>query len=110
MAELRALVCQVHLRLQARRGIASGDPNLQLLAWQTTLRQITSTLAVLLPPQGFAPLGHLQPGDLPGPDVLLPSPGSELPSPSLAHSADLHQAEDLAADLERDIRAGCAAS
>ena len=95
VAALRAIVSQVHLRLQSRRGVVAGDPNLWLLAWQTTLRHITSTLAVLQPPHGYAPLGSLQPGELPGPDGIPQSPASTLPSPSLANSADLQQAEDL---------------
>ena len=101
---LRALVSQIHMRLQTARGITENDEGVQMVAWFATLRNVAFAMGTLQRPSFPLPDGPLGPLDISGPHQVPPTPTSVSMAPSLADTTDLAAAAALDEDLEQDLR------
>ena len=101
---LRALLSQVHMRLQTARDITENDEGVQMVAWFATLRNVAFAMGTLQRPTFPLPDGPLGPHDISGPHQVPPTPTSLSMVPSLADSTDLAAAAALDDELEQDLR------
>ena len=104
ITSLRALISQIHMRLQTARGITENDEGVQMVAWFATLRNVAFAMGTLQRPSLPLPVGPLGPQDISGPHQVPPTPTSVSMAPSLADTTDLAAAVDLDQDLEQDLR------